>query len=82
MRIRPSATIAPSNEFVTGMSASWGIPVVSTFCYRPCQLFRRIKLRVAAPLPGLHSLQAVFEQYQQAQGGEKLGFDVLQFRTE
>ena len=35
-----------------------------------------------APLPGVHSLQAVFEQYQQAQGSEKLGFDVLQFRTE
>ena len=35
-----------------------------------------------APLPGVHSLQAVFEQYQQAQGGEKLGFDVLQFSTE
>ncbi len=35
-----------------------------------------------APLPGVHSLQAVFEQYQHAQGGEKLGFDVLQFRTE
>lgn len=35
-----------------------------------------------APLPGARSLQAVFEQYQQAQGSEAVGMDVLQFSIE
>ena len=36
----------------------------------------------AAPVPRVTSLQAVFEQYQQTQGGEAVGMDVLQFSSE
>jgi hypothetical protein len=80
----PALIPAPNNPVQITLDTSGGEEIGCISAQSPLRAGAALPLQAlgTAPLPGARSLQAVFEQYQQAQGGEAVGMEVLQFSGE